>query len=97
MNSFVKHYTVKYDPNYPHFGLKDGPEPHPQHPNQQRGLDLYVRVVNFDTGEVCYKKLYENKLGLHFKHTGYTPIYLQDLTDTLEVVPFQIVDKETFN
>lgn len=82
---------VKYDPNYAHFGLVGEPEEHKQHPNQQNGLDLYVRVINFDTGEQCFKKLYENKSGLHFKHSGYSPMYLKDFTDDCTVIPFQVV------
>lgn len=80
---------VKYDPNYPKFGLIDGPTPHKQHPNQRAGLDLYVRVVNFDTGETCFKKLYDGKRGLHFKHTGYSPMYLCDFVQDGTVIPFQ--------
>jgi hypothetical protein len=82
--------AVKYDPSYPHFGLTYGPVPHKQHPNQRAGLDLYVGVVNFDTGEMCFKKLYQNTRGLHFKHTGYSPMYLDDFTAEGEVVPFQV-------
>ncbi len=86
----VEKVLVLYDPIYPHFGLVDGPTPHDQHPNQQKGLDLYVRVINFDTGETCFKKLYENKRGLHFKHTGYSPMYLDDFTERATVIPFQV-------
>ncbi len=87
----VKKIAVKYDPDYPVFGMPGEPEPHEQHPNQQRGLDVYVRVVNFDTGEWCFKKLYENRRGLHFKHTGYSPMYLADFTASGVVVPFQVI------
>ena len=83
-------FPVTFDPSYPHFGLVDGPTPHEQHPNQQKGLDLYVRVINFDTGETCFKKLYENKRGLHFKHTGYGSMYLDDFTERATVIPFQV-------
>lgn len=83
--------TVAYDPRYAHFGLIGEPEPHKQHCNQQGGLDLYVRVINFDTGEECHKKLYLNKTGLHFKHTGYSPMYLKDMTATATVYPFQVI------
>ena len=82
--------SVKYDPHYPHFGLQDGPMEHKQHPNQRAGLDLYVRVINFETGETCFKKLYENKSGLHFKHTGYSPTYLDQMTADAVVYPFQV-------
>lgn len=82
---------VAYDPAYPKFGLIGEPVHHAQHPNQQGGLDLYVNVVNFDTGEHCFKKLYENTRGLHFKHTGYSPMYLTDFTAVATVVPFQVL------
>lgn len=83
--------AVKYDPNYPTFGIVEGPIEHKQHPNQQRGLDLYVRAINFETGEQCFKKLYEGKRGLHFKHTGYSPMYLDDFVADGEVIPFQFL------
>lgn len=85
-----KTYRVKYDPNYPCFGLIGDPHPHKQHQNQQAGLDIYVHVVNFDTGETCHKKLYENRSGLHFKHTGYSPMYLHNFVADAEVCPFQV-------
>lgn len=91
LTSDVRTIKVKYDPNYPVFGLVGEPHDHKQHPNQQRGLDRYVSVINFDTGEECHKKLYENKLGLHFKHTGYSTMYLSDFTAEGEVVPFQLL------
>lgn len=81
--------TVTYDPNYPYFGLVSGPVEHKQHPNQQSGLDQYVHVINLQTGEPCFKKLYENKTGLHFKHTGYSSMYLKNFTETGSVIPFQ--------
>lgn len=81
---------ARFDPNYRHFGLVGDPTPHEQHPNQRKGLDLYVTVINFDTGERCFKKLYEGKRGLHFKHTGYSPMYLSDFTHRCTVIPFQV-------
>lgn len=87
----IERMAVRYDPAYPHFGLIGEPVDHKQHPNEQRGLDLYVQVVNFDTGERCFKKLYEAKRGLHFKHTGYSPMYLDDFTADAAVVPFQVL------
>jgi len=86
----MKKVNVKFDPAYPVFGIIDGPVDHKQHPNQQAGLDLYVRVVNFQTGEVCFKKLYKNATGLHFKHTGYSPMYIADFTRDGYFVPFQV-------
>lgn len=82
---------VRYDPSYPHFGLVGAPTPHKQHSNQQGGLDLYVRVINFATGEECFKKLYQNKRGLYFKHTGYSPMYLDAFTKAGTVVRFHVV------
>jgi len=74
------------------FGILEEPKPHKQHPNQQNGLDLYIKVINFDTGEVCFKKLYTNKKGLHFMHRG-TPSahYLDDFDGINLYVPFQIM------
>ena len=89
--SEIDRYSVKFDPAYPVFGLVGEPHDHRQHPNQQAGLDQYVHVVNFDTGERCHKKLYENARGLHFKHTGYSPMYLSDFTGNADVVPFQVL------
>jgi len=76
------------------FSLLEGPHKHKQHPNQQKGLDLYVLVVNECTGEICHKKLYENKKGLHFKHTGCSPSYLTDFIIEVTYIPFQILTKE---
>jgi len=90
MSAELKTIVVTYDPSYPVFGLVGEPKPHERHPNQRKGLDLYVRVVNFDTGETCFKKLYEGKRGLHFKHTGYSPMYLADFTARGTVIPFQV-------
>lgn len=83
--------SVKIDPDYPHFGLVGEPVDHRQHPNQQEGLDRYVHVINLDTGERCFKKLYSNGRGLHFKHTGYSPMYLDDFHASATVYPFQVV------
>ncbi len=83
--------AVKIDPAYPYFGLVGDPVPNKQHQNQQKGLDLYVNVINLITGEGCFKKLYENKVGRHFKHTGYSPMYLKDFTEDGVVYPFQFV------
>lgn len=87
----MESYKVNIDPNYPHFGLEDAPVKHSQHPNQQKGLDLYVRVTHFETGERCFKKLYENKTGIYFKHTGYSPMYIRNFTAEATVVPFQVL------
>ncbi len=83
--------AVKYDPNYPRFGLVGEIQEHKQHPNQQSGLNLYVNVINFDTGETCFKKLYENTKGYHFKHSGYSPTYISDMVADGMVSPFAIL------
>lgn len=88
----VKTIDITYDPGYPVFGLVGEPVEHRQHPNQQKGLDLYVNVINFDTGERCFKKLYVNGVGEHhFKHTGYGSMYLKDFTARGKFVPFQVL------
>lgn len=86
----MKKILVKYDPNYPHFGIEGDPIPHKQHQNQQKGLDLYIHAINFDTGERCFKKLYDGSKGLHFKHSGYSPMYLSDFSQNAWVIPFQV-------
>ena len=82
---------VKYDPKYPKFGLVGEIQDHKQHPNQQSGVDLYVNVINFDSGEYCFKKLYENIKGYYFKHSGYSPTYLSDMTADGMVSPFSVL------
>ena len=89
--SDIKKFEVKYDKDYPYFGLIGEPTPHQQHPNQRGGLDLYVNVINFETGEHCFKKLYSNTRGLHFKHSGYSPMYLANFVDDATVIPFQVI------
>lgn len=92
----MKYKMVKYDPAYPYFGLLGEPFDKKQHQNEQRGLDKYVRVVNFQTGEWCEKKLYLNNKGLHFKHTGYQPMYLERFTSPATVYLFHVeFDDET--
>ena len=87
------------------FGLIKEPFEHKQHPNQQNGLDLYVEVVNFHSGEHCLKKLYENTKGLHFKHSAnstWNPQkqsgthYITSFDEWVTYIPFQII-KETQN
>lgn len=81
---------VKVDPNI-NFAILEDPVPHKQHSNQQKGLDLYITVLNIDTGETCFKKLYENTKGLYFKHTGYSPMYLKSFTKERVYVPYQVL------
>ena len=73
------------------FGILSEPHDHKQHPNQQCGLDKYISLVNFSTGERCHKKLYQNTKGLHFKHPGGVH-YLNAFTKTVVYVPFQIIE-----
>lgn len=84
-------YKVKVDPNYPYFGIIGEPFDRKQHQNQQCGIDVYVNCVNFNTGERCLKKLYKNNIGLYFKHTGYSNMYIDSFTSTYTVVPFQVI------
>lgn len=76
-----------------YFALIDGPFDKKQHQNQQKGLDVYVRVLNMDSGEECVKKLYENKKGLHFKHSGYPPSYLSEMTIGVIYIPYQVIGR----
>lgn len=84
------------------FGIVEEPHEHKQHSNQQGGLDLYVTLINFSTGEQCHKKLYQNTKGLHFKHSGgywnKQPAsgthYLDSFTEEVLYVPFQIIELE---
>lgn len=85
----IKHTKVKSNGS---FGLLEGLVEHKQHPNQQEGLDLYVKVVNFWTRRECFVKLYENSKGLYFKQEG--THYLNDFTEEVVYVPFQILDVE---
>lgn len=71
------------------FGLIEGPYSKDQHPNQQCGLDMYVDVIDFHTGQVNSVKLYENTKGLHFKKDGAQ--YLSEFTEKVAYVPFQII------
>ena len=80
-----------------YFGILKGPHKHKQHPNQQSGLDLYISVVNFSTGEKCYKKLYKNSKGLYFKHTGIPNNYITDFSEYVKYIPFQIIDMKGEN
>ena len=62
--------------------------------------DDSVKVLNEATGEECYKKIYENKKGKHFKHSGMrfegcpSVMYLDDFTQDVTYVPFQVLRKE---
>lgn len=85
----IKVYTLKSNG---WFSLVDGPFKRKQHPNQQGGLDTYVRVLDHDTGEINTVKLYENTKGLHFKKRG--SWYLADFNSEVDYVPFQVISRE---
>lgn len=91
MTENLESYKCRYNKNYPYFGIIGEPFDRKQHPNQQKGLDIYVRCVNFDTGEICMKKLYENTKGIYFKHTGYSSMYISEFNDECLVFPFQVL------
>ena len=74
------------------FGLIKEPYAKKQHPNQQEGLDQYVDVVDFCTGQINSVKLYENTKGLHFKKNG--SHYLDGFDSKVLYVPFQIIKPE---
>ncbi len=76
------------------FGILEEPVPHNQHTNQQLGLDLYIKVLNLRTGEVCFKKMYKNTKGLYFKHTGYSPMYPDTFDRFVTYIPYQIIHHE---
>jgi hypothetical protein len=77
------------------FGMLEDMMPHNQHPNQQEGLDLYVRVLNLVSGEDCHKKLYEGRGGrLYFKHKGYSNMYMDSFDQEVTYVPYQIIYEE---
>lgn len=84
----IKQYKLKSNGN---FSIIEDPIEHKQHSNEQCGLDLYIKVLNHATGEECFKKLYENTKGLHFKHTGYSPMYLTDFIEEIIYVPYQVL------
>ena len=86
--SVIEKQTVRTDG---HFGILSGPHDHKQHPNEQAGLDKYISLINFASGEKCFKKLYQNTKGLHFKHSKTGTHYLDSFTDTAVYVPFQII------
>ena len=85
-----EHFRVKSNGQ---FGILDKPFDHKQHPNQQGGLDKYIRVINFDSGEECLNKLYENTKGLHFKQRG--THYLSEFTKEAIYIPFQIIEVQS--
>lgn len=69
------------------FALIKQPYAKQQHPNQQGGLDLYVDIIDLDTGNLNSVKLYENKKGLHFKKGG--SHYLSEFIGIVTVIPYQ--------
>lgn len=71
-----------------HFSIIREPYPHKQHSNQQCGLDIYIDVLDHDTGNINHVKLYENKKGRYFKKDG--SWYLTGFTQEYWYVPYQI-------
>lgn len=86
----MKKIEVKLDPSYPHFGLICDGKDNPYHKSYDgRSGHMRVRVVNLDTGELCDKKLMENKSGSYFTHKGYSPVYLHELIELAWFIPYQ--------
>ena len=63
------------------------------------GTDDCIRVVNHATGEVCFKRIYENSKGRHFKHNGMryegcpSTMYIKDFTKEVIYVPLQFLEE----
>lgn len=72
------------------FSIVKSPYEKRQHPNQQSGLDMYVDVLNHNTGRIGTVKLYQNSNGLHFKFDG--THYLDEFVYDYMYVPFQMVE-----
>lgn len=83
----IQHSTLKSNGL---FAIVKWPYGKAQHPNQQNGLDMYVDVLNLDTGCVCSVKLYNNTKGIHFKFKG--SHYISDFNDEIVWVPYQILE-----
>ena len=81
------------------FGLFEIVENVKKYHAEWEGTDDCIRVLNFCNGEVCFKRVYENNKGLHFKHTGAryedspTVHYLKDFTETVTYIPYQIIEE----
>lgn len=73
------------------FSILDDPYDKKQDPNQQKGLDIYVGVLDHSTGEINHVKLYENTKGRFFKKRGNH--YLSDFTEVYIYSPLQIFKK----
>ena len=72
------------------YSLVDGPFEQKQHPNQQNGLDLYVKILDHTTDNINIVKLYENKNGLFFKKKGNH--YLKNFRTHILYVPSQTME-----
>lgn len=83
----IKSYKIKSNG---HFSITQRPYGKKQHPNQQGGLDLYVQILDHETGQINTVKLYENSKGLHFKKRG--SWYLSEFIQDVIFVPFQIIE-----
>ena len=77
------------------FGILEYPANTPQFKQGE-----FIKLVNFDTGEECYKKVYENTKGKYFKHSGYErgtksnsgSFYINSFNSYIVYVPFQILE-----
>lgn len=74
-----------------YFSIIKEPYDKKQHPNQQGGLDVYVDILDHQTGCINSVKLYENSKGLHFKKHG--TWYLTEFVLDYLYVPYQIMEK----
>lgn len=61
-----------------------------QHPNQKCGIDMYIDILDFQTGAVNTVKLYENSKGFHVKKNG--THYLKDLNLDCHIQPYEVKD-----
>lgn len=95
MSSPIKRYKVKGNTG---FGVLEYPFNSKHHYNNEYG---YIKLVNFETGEICIKKVYNNTKGLHFKHSpsgwgsqkaAKGTHYISDMNATYIYVPFQVIE-----
>lgn len=91
MSSPIKFEVVKSNGS---FSIIKGPYSRKQHSNQQKGLDLYVDVLDHSTGHINRVKLYSNTKGLHFKKYG--SHYLDEFDTDYAYVPFQMIEYDEY-
>lgn len=73
-----------------YFSILEDVFPKNQHTNQQNGLDLYIKILDHNTGYINCVKLYENTKGLFFKKNGNQ--YLDQFTQKVLYIPQQIIN-----